>query len=440
MRKCFWALAAFVTFTTVDCGAVDIIGKLKGFKPSVVSVSDFKGEMVTSPIHPDDTVFHLQIDSKQPEIMTFFLTYNDVNGEKRQIYSPILVEESRQIEFKVEEKDGFPIITSGDNNQGALLEFTYFLVDNLRNIHPGNEKNLPEKITEKITDLHKMASEGLVNDYLSLWGESTRLSAERMIHMRSDMDPRTKRITMPRHNISPQDLIENKATIYFPEFVNLLSREYAKGSTLTEKITNLQANLPEGTLLDNIKVALISQYVNANKGKIEPEVMIAEIEPFGQNYAEYSGWLAAIKGYKSYLEKGDTAPEDILIAADGREVKLSDFKGEYLFIDFWASWCTYCIKEFPALEKVKEAMSDSGIRFIGISLDEDKDNWKKAMQKYNLEEDQYVVTSQDLAEKLGLSSIPAYMIYDKEGKMLYAKTPRPRQTDELIGLLKGLGE
>ena len=61
------------------------------------------------------------------------------------------------------------------------------------------------------------------------------------------------------------------------------------------------------------------------------------------------------------------------------------------------------------------------------------------MEKNGLEENQFIVSSPEFAEKLGLSSIPRYMIYDPEGNMLYPEAPRPHQYDKLVELLRSLG-
>lgn len=419
--------------------ATEITGKVSLENPMVITVVDFKGRMFPTHVNHLDSTFHIKLDIENPEIMTFFLTYKDETGEKRQIYSPILVKEGNAvIKIDIKETNGLPMMTSEDPNQSVFLDFTDFLVENLRGKSGNDEKNLPEKIKIKIDELKSLAENPLVVDYLDLWGESSVHSTEMLIHLRSDLDKETKRRTMPRYKIEAEDLINNKATKYFPEFVNVVAKKYGDGHLLTDKIFNLQQNLPKGELLDYITTRLIVEYINANKTKIETEELISQVTTVGSGYPEYESWLNTIKGYKSYLNRGDEAPDDILLGVDGQEYRISDFKGKYLFIDFWASWCTYCIKEFPALEKIKDEFEGSEIQFIGISLDEESDNWKKALSKYNLDQSQYLVSSNELAEKLGLQAIPRYIIYDKEGKMLYPDAPRPRDTEKLIELLKSL--
>jgi len=77
---------------------------------------------------------------------------------------------------------------------------------------------------------------------------------------------------------------------------------------------------------------------------------------------------------------GVTAPEFTQNDTRGLPVKLSSFKGKYLLIDFWASWCGPCRQENPNVVKQYNLYKDKGFNILGISLDEDKDLWRKAIE------------------------------------------------------------
>lgn len=71
---------------------------------------------------------------------------------------------------------------------------------------------------------------------------------------------------------------------------------------------------------------------------------------------------------------------------NGKEVMLSDYvgKGKYVLLDFWASWCKPCIKEIPTLVKVYDKYRNKNFEIVGISLDENKEAWLKAIIQYNM--------------------------------------------------------
>lgn len=98
-------------------------------------------------------------------------------------------------------------------------------------------------------------------------------------------------------------------------------------------------------------------------------------------------WLAAFMGVqaqeldaqyaKKLLKPGVTAPNFTLQTADGKNIQLSDYRGSYVVLDFWASWCGDCRKEIPAMKALWKDFNDYNVRFIGISFDTNKDAWVK---------------------------------------------------------------
>lgn len=115
-------------------------------------------------------------------------------------------------------------------------------------------------------------------------------------------------------------------------------------------------------------------------------------------------------------------------------------KGKYTYIDFWATWCVPCLKEIPALKELAEANKNrKDFRFISISIDTKKDTWRKKVQKDNLPWEQYVITVETAcADAYGITSIPRFMMFDKNGYMLNNDAPRPSEAalKELLNTLK----
>lgn len=93
----------------------------------------------------------------------------------------------------------------------------------------------------------------------------------------------------------------------------------------------------------------------------------------------------AAKTYAATLAKlkatglGQIAPEFSQNDAEGNPIKLSDFRGKYLLIDFWASWCGPCRGENPNVVKAYAKYHDKGFEILGISLDSKKEAWIKAI-------------------------------------------------------------
>ena len=108
----------------------------------------------------------------------------------------------------------------------------------------------------------------------------------------------------------------------------------------------------------------------------------------------------------------------------GTKTSFSQFKGNYILVDFWASWCGPCIANIPALKKLVKDMKGKPIQFVSVSLDSQIDNWKKAMKKHDF-------PGTNLFDEDGLLStffkvlwVPRYMIINPDGTVADLDAPQ----------------
>ena len=142
----------------------------------------------------------------------------------------------------------------------------------------------------------------------------------------------------------------------------------------------------------------------------------AVIQLHGQ-LEEYRNHLKMMNS-KVSLNIGDTVPNFILPDATGKEYSLSDFKGKYVLLDFWASWCAPCREENPILVKIYEKYKIKNFEIVQVSLDRDRDSWLKAINDFklswlNLSDLQY--WDSPVAKLYSIQSIPTNFLLNPQG-------------------------
>ncbi|HEX8376282.1 MAG TPA: TlpA disulfide reductase family protein [Pedobacter sp.] len=134
------------------------------------------------------------------------------------------------------------------------------------------------------------------------------------------------------------------------------------------------------------------------------------------------------------LSVGKVAPDFEMASVDGKSLKLSQFRGQYVLLDFWASWCGPCREENPNVVKQYNAFKNKGFTVLGVSLDNNRDLWLKAIKDDNLTWNHVSELKQwdsNIVKQYSIEGIPMSFLLDKEGKII-GKNLHGQQLEEIL--------
>ena len=165
---------------------------------------------------------------------------------------------------------------------------------------------------------------------------------------------------------------------------------------------------------------------------------VAFAEQFIKEYQEQDPGAAKdlekIVRQKKAFTIGGEAPDFGQPSPEGDEIRLNDFRGKWLLVDFWASWCGPCRKENPNVVAMYEKYKNKGFEILGVSLDKSKDRWVNAIQQDGLTWPQISDLKgwrNEVAQLYGVRSIPQTLLLDREGKIV-ARNLRGRSLEEKL--------
>jgi peroxiredoxin len=147
-------------------------------------------------------------------------------------------------------------------------------------------------------------------------------------------------------------------------------------------------------------------------------------------------------GYLHELESlniGQEAPDFTATDLNGQEITLSELRGEYVLLEFWATWCGPCIPEIPYLKEMDEMYGESGLRIVGISIDRDEKTLREFISEREMGWPQIYVEdswSGGINRLYNVSGIPRMYLIDPEGYI----AARDLRGEEMVTTISGFLE
>lgn len=150
----------------------------------------------------------------------------------------------------------------------------------------------------------------------------------------------------------------------------------------------------------------------------------------------FSGHLSA-EEKSGVLKRGDASPEFNAWDINGNPVKIKDFRGKYVYIDVWATWCEPCLMEAPHLKTLEQQFRKKKIVFVGISSEKNTGKWAAMVKEKQMAGVQLNTQGDKSFEKaFDVQGIPRFILLDKKGRVLNPDMTRPSDPETVKTLRK----
>ena len=131
--------------------------------------------------------------------------------------------------------------------------------------------------------------------------------------------------------------------------------------------------------------------------------------------------LIALFAYPDYRQGEPSLrghPEkDFQFTLDGKSIKLSDYRGKVVVLNFWATWCPPCVEEASSFNQLQKRIGPVGGTVLGVSLDDDQNAYDNFLKTYNIAFPTFRDTSKKIALAYGTSMYPETYIIDRQGRI-----------------------
>jgi peroxiredoxin/predicted negative regulator of RcsB-dependent stress response len=220
---------------------------------------------------------------------------------------------------------------------------------------------------------------------------------------------------------------------------------YAQTNRHESAITHLEAYLrTAGDSEDRSKamVTLAGSYLSLERyDEAEKLLKALSVPSTGRDHriGQMANQLLARIGSLRKLKIGLPALPFSAKTSDGRAVKLDDYRGKVVLLDFWASWCVPCRKEMPNVKRLYEQYHERGFEIIGVSLDDKELNFKGYLESEKIPWPQIFDGkgwNSEIGQLYAVSAIPATYILDRDGIIRFKNVRGTELEQAVMGLVE----
>ena len=331
----------------------------------------------------------------------------------------------------------------GSNDNEALVAYLNAYAQISRSLFsPNSNLNNPALLKGFITKADSVVSayrcSKPVKEYIRIWGYvntyNEYASVQRILRVKTSEMPYSRADLLPE----PHTVLDSPIAALFSGTPGIIYASIPNKHDLDSALTYVKTHYTDTLLIkkvnDNIATRYVSQYNYSNGFEEGLKNLQVATEKYGLDPRHAEDFVK-----NRATVPGQPFPSDIVLQdRDGNVVDFSAFRGKYVYIDMWASWCVPCLREVPELQKLEKELKNKNVAFVSISIDANQDAWKAKMEEKNMHGHQLWNPGSTLGKALNVKGIPFFAIYDPAGNLYMYGAPRPSQGKGLVELLEGL--
>ena len=176
-------------------------------------------------------------------------------------------------------------------------------------------------------------------------------------------------------------------------------------------------------ILENVNDYFMVDLLYNVKGILKPGQLATIASKIPERLKNHAGFAKM----KTYLEEsknvsiGSIAPEFTIKDINGKDFSLNSLRGNYVILDFWASWCAPCREAFPHVKALRKLYEKENLKVVSISIDKNENAWKKASVKENIDWINLISNTKSensVDKKYLVEAIPTIILIGKDGKII----------------------